>query len=58
MQEELEKEEQIARAMMNDEIYTTPTPVPGANDTWVQAQELKVGMPREIHSGLGTSSIS
>ena len=30
----------IERAINNDEIYSTPTPVPKADNTWIEARQI------------------
>lgn len=40
-QEILEKEKQIETAIESDKIYSTPTPTPGSDATWLEERELE-----------------
>lgn len=42
LQEEKEKAEALDKAMDNDIIYSTPTPTPSADATWLEEKELDV----------------
>ena len=40
-QEQLEKEKRIEEAIEQDNIFSTPTPQPGADATWMEERELE-----------------
>ena len=42
LQEQLEKEQAIEKAMEEDAIYSTPTPTPSADSTWLEQREIEV----------------
>ena len=43
-QERQEKDEAMEKAMEDGVIYSTPTPTPGADATWLEIKELEVGI--------------
>ena len=40
----LQERQAREEALSQDEIYRTPTPIPAADSTWLQVQELEVGI--------------
>ena len=47
----LQERQAREEALSQDEIYRTPTPVPAADSTWLQVQELEVSiLVKEKHS--------
>ena len=46
-QEQLEKEQKIEAMIESDNIYSTPTPTPGADATWLEVRELEAHMEED-----------